>query len=126
MNKLKPILLLTALAALALPPAASAKDGDVRVSGKCTGSSSSKLKLGARDGRIEAELEVDQNVNGQTWRVKFKRNGKVVRRTKAKTKAPSGSFSVKRRLRDRAGTDRVVGIAKNRATGERCRAKARI
>ena len=84
MKKLRPIVLLTALATLALPLAlpvvAPAKDGDVRVSGRCTGSSSSKLKLGARDRGIEAEFEVDQKVSGQTWRVKFKRGGKVVRR----------------------------------------------
>ena len=130
MKKLKPIALLTALAALALPLAspvvAPAKDGDVRVSGKCTGSSSSKLKLGARDGGIEAEFEVDQNVSGQTWRVKFKRGGKIIRRAKATTKAPSGSFSLERRLPNRSGKDHVVGIAKNRATGERCRAGATI
>jgi hypothetical protein len=80
MKKLRPIVLLTALALpLALPVVAPAKDGDVRVSGRCTGS-----------------------------------------------KAPSGSFSLERHLRNRSGKDHVVGVTKNRVAAERCRAGAPI
>ena len=126
MTKIKTLLQLAALAALALAPAAAAKDGDVRATGTCTGASSSKIKLGARDGGIEAELEVDENRNGSTWRVKLKDNSKLAFKGKATTHAPSGSFSIERRIDDLAGSDRVVGIAKNRQSGERCQAGATI
>ncbi len=58
------IVALTALALLALGAPAFARNGDVLVRGTCTGSSTSKLKLSAENGRIEAQFEVDQNRNG--------------------------------------------------------------
>ena len=56
------------VAALALSPTALAKDG-VRVSGKCSKASTSKLKLSREDAGTEVEFEVDQNRNGVRWRV---------------------------------------------------------
>ncbi|MBK5117004.1 MAG: hypothetical protein JJE23_08820 [Thermoleophilia bacterium] len=119
--------LTTATAAMALAvPTALAKGDDVRSTGTCTGSSSSKIKAKARDGRLEVEFEVDQNRNGVKWKVRLKDNGKRVFRGNARTKAPSGSFSVERKIRDLSGTDRIKGIGKNPATGERCVAKLKI
>ena len=110
-------------AVLAVAPLASAKGGDkVRVQGVCTKSSTSKLKLGSEDNRIEVEFEVDQNRNGVPWKVTLRRNGALVASTVAKTHAPSGSFSVRRVIFGAHGT--VAATAKR--SGERCTAKATI
>ena len=63
----------------------------------------SKLKLSAEDGGIEVEFEVDQNRNGVPWRVTLRRNGVLVASTVATTRAPSGSFTVRRVVRDNPG-----------------------
>ena len=117
-----------AIAAVAAPAVAPASDSDVvRSAGKCSGSSTSKIKVKPDDGRLEVEFEVDQNKNGVKWKVKLsKDNGKVAFRGSARTKAPSGSFSVEKRIDNQPGADRVKGIGRNPATGERCVAKVRI
>ena len=67
------------VASLALAvPAASAGDGDVIRRGACSGASDWKLKLSPQDGRIEVEFEVDQNVSGDTWRVRIRHQDQVV------------------------------------------------
>jgi hypothetical protein len=81
-------------AALALSPAALAKDG-VRVGGKCSKGSTSKLKLSREDAGTEVEFEVDQNRNGVRWRVVLFRNGSRVASRAAVTRAPSGSFEAR-------------------------------
>ena len=115
-----------AIAAVAAPAVAPANDSDVRSAGKCSGSSTSKIKVKPDDGRLEVEFEVDQNKNGVQWKVRIKDNGKVAFRGSARTKAPSGSFSVEKRIDNQPGSDRVKGIGRNSATGERCVAKVRI
>ena len=110
------------LAALAAVPLAAAKDGDVRVSGRCTKASTAKLKLSEEDGRIEVELEVDQNRNGVRWTVVLRRNGAIVRRATRVTRAPSGSFELRALAANRAGADRFTATATRR--GERCSARA--
>jgi hypothetical protein len=110
--------LLASAAAVAVP-VASAKDGDgVRVRGACTAGSASKLKLSREEGRVEVEFEVDQNRNGVPWKVTLRRNGRVVTSTTAVTRAPSGSFTVRRVV---AG-GRIAAVA-TRAS-ERCSASA--
>jgi hypothetical protein len=99
---------------------ASAKGGDVRAAGKCSGGSVWKLKAGARDGGIETEFEVDSNVNGQVWSVQITDNGVQVFAGNRATVAPSGSFSVERRISNRAGSDSIRATAMNARTGERC------
>jgi hypothetical protein len=105
---------------------ASAKDGDVRVYGTCTAASKTKIKLGLRDGRIEAETEVDSNRNGQRWSVRMRQNGVLVHNGTAITQAPSGSFQVRKILRNNPGTDRVTTVSRNPVTGETCTVTARI
>lgn len=106
---------------------ASAKAGDVRVAGTCTGSgTTTKMKLGLRDGRIESETEVDSNRNGQTWSVRMRQNGVLVHNGTAKTAAPSGSFTVRKNLTNKAGTDTVTAVSRNAATGQTCTVTARI
>jgi len=95
------------------------------VSGTCTGRSSAKLKVKPDDGRLETEFEVDQNRNGVRWRVTLRRNGAVAVRTRATTRAPSGSFSIERRLADGAGGDTISARATS-PSGEVCTARVTI
>jgi len=92
---------------------------------RCTGNSTAKLKSKSDDGRLETEFEVDQNRNGVRWRVSLRRNGAVVVRTSATTRAPSGSFSVERRLANRAGSDTISARAVS-SSGEVCTASVTI
>jgi hypothetical protein len=123
------LILSGAVAALAaLPATAVAKHGGDRgkqVSGHCTKASTSKLKVKPDDGRLETEFEVDQNRNGVRWSVTIRRDGKVAVRTSARTKPPSGSFSVNRRLANGAGRDRISARATS-PSGEVCTASLTI
>jgi hypothetical protein len=110
-----------ALAALAAP--AFAKEGDVRVQGRCTGPSTAKLKLSEENGRIEVEFEVDQNRNGVRWTVVLRRNGLVAAAGAGVTRAPSGSFEFRRLVANRPGAD-VITASARRASGETCTARA--
>jgi hypothetical protein len=101
------------IAAVALPPATAFGKGDPGVlkRSKCSNGATWKLKGGNDDGLIEVEFEVDQNLNGRRWNVVLKRNGTTVFRSVRVTSAPSGSFSVNRRIRGTAGTDRITAVA---------------
>jgi hypothetical protein len=113
---------IAALTAVVAVPGAIAKDGDIRISGKCTAAVTSKLKLSAQDGGIAVEFEVDQNRDGVPWRVTLRRNGSLVTSTTARTRPPSGSFSVRRVITDTRGVaDRVVAVAKG-PNGTKCTA----
>ena len=119
----KPISLLLALFALSLlaVPAALAKGSKhraVRIQGVCTKQSTSKMKLTGEDRGIEVEFEVDQNRNGVPWKVTLRRNGRLVASTTATTRAPSGSFTVRRVV---AG-GRIAAVATR--SSERCSASA--
>jgi len=96
-----------------------------RAAGTCTGRSSATLKVKPRNGRLETEFEVDQNRNGVRWTVRIRRDGKSVVKTRVRTKAPSGSFSVERRLRNPAGRDRIVARATS-PSGEVCKAAVTV
>lgn len=104
--------------------AVTAKDGDIIRTGSCTGRSDWKLKLSPEDGRIEVEFEVDQNRVGRPWNVKLKRDGSVLWKGQRTTRAPSGSFEVRRVVSDRAGRDTIVARATNPNSGEVCRGTA--
>jgi hypothetical protein len=119
---LKILIALTALAAV-LAPTASAKDGDIRRSGSCDGNSSVKIKLSEEDGRIETELEVDQNRTGVRWKVVLRRNGSVVTRASRTTAGRSGSFELRRVLSNGSGADKISGRATS-PSGEVCRVSA--
>jgi hypothetical protein len=113
--------------ALGLPAAANARHGgdgnEVRAAGTCGGDVHSQLKLKARDGGIEAEVEVDHARSGSSWRVTHSQEGRVVWR--GSVRAGSGSFSLARRLRDLAGADRV-GVRASGPRGVTCRAAATL
>lgn len=97
----------------------------VRVAGECTGDSTAKLKVKRDRGRLKTEFEVDQNSGGAVWAVKLSRNGTVVVDTTRTTRAPSGAFSIERRLANGAGPDTVSASATS-PTGEVCTATVTI
>ncbi|HET9324553.1 MAG TPA: hypothetical protein VFO03_11805 [Gaiellaceae bacterium] len=116
----KVIILLTLALAVAFAPSAPAKSGPgVLRQGQCTGGGTWKLKAKRDEARIEVEFEVDQNVVGQRWNVALRRNRTTVFRGVRVTRAPSGSFSVTRRIADRPGRDRIVATAVR--AGRTCR-----
>ncbi|MEA2460824.1 MAG: hypothetical protein QOH90_1001 [Actinomycetota bacterium] len=104
----------------------SAKDGDVRRSGGCTGNSTWKVKLSKDDAGIQTEFEVDQNKAGDKWNVVLKDNGVRYFRDTRTTKAPSGSFTVHKLANDAAGDDVITARAHNLRTDEVCRGRATI
>ncbi len=115
--------LLALTVALVAVPAGMAKDGDIRVRGKCTKASTSKLKLSEEDGRIEVEFEVDQNRNGVRWNVVITQNGKRAARMSRVTKAPSGSFEARIVAPNTSGKD-VFRARATSPSGVVCTAQA--
>lgn len=107
-------------------PAAVGGDDDVRSSGSCTRNSNWKLKLSPDEGRIEVEYEVDQNVNGQKWRVTLRNDGVRFFSGRRTTQPPSGSFEVRRLTGNGPGADRITARARNLSTDELCRGSASI
>jgi len=119
-------LLGTALVAgtlLAIPAPTMARSSDIIRTGNCSGAADWKLKVGREDTGLKVEFEVDQNRNGQVWRVRISDNGVLRYSGLRTTKAPSGSFTVNRTIRNMAGSDTVVARARNVNTGQLCVAK---
>jgi hypothetical protein len=112
-------LLAAAVAVPALPAAAS--HDDVRRQGSCSGRTDWKLKASPEDGRIEVEGEIDSNRVGQTWRWRLVHNGSLSARGTKTTRAPSGSFEVRRVVVNLRGTDKLVFRATNVRSRETCR-----
>jgi hypothetical protein len=117
----------TALATLgtAAPALASGGDDVVR-RGSCTRSTDWKVKVGPDDGRLEVEGEIDSNRNGQSWSWRIVHNGSVSAHGTRVTRAPSGSFEVRRMLVNLRGTDTVTFRARNPRSGEVCRGTVRL
>lgn len=112
-----------ALALLVFAPGAFAgsdKSPVVMKTGKCSGSSTWKLKTKLDNGRLETEFEVDQNRVGRRWRVTLVQNGRTVFSVVKRTVAPSGSFEARKLLSNAPGADRIVGKARALAGGETC------
>ena len=126
--KTRTVLAALTLSTLALPLAAMApatashgKAGAVRTHGGCGGAAVWKMKAKPDNGRIELEAEVDSNHVGQVWDWTIKHNGNVSAKGSSTTHGVSGSFTVARRMANRAGTDNFVFRAERRATGAVCR-----
>lgn len=109
-----------------MAPAAVAGNDDVRRRGMCSGSSTWKLKVGTDDGMLDGEYEVDQNVNGQAWRVRLWHDGELFKTVRKTTQAPSGSFEVDFRTPNHSGTDAFRARARNLGTGEICKGSLRF
>ncbi len=105
---------------------AEAKSRVVSAKAHCTTTHTiGALKAKSSNGRIEVELEVDSNRNGQRWTYTLKRNGVLQASGARLTLAPSGSFTVTKRVTNAAGVDRIVAVARNARTGEVCTATVR-
>ncbi|HEX7471484.1 MAG TPA: hypothetical protein VF323_00240 [Candidatus Limnocylindrales bacterium] len=117
-----------ALGAFAAPAATLAKGGApvISVKGTCSIHSTARLKAKHDGSRIEVEFEVDQNRNNRTWNVRLWDDGHRVFAGARKTLAPSGSFTVRRLIPNRAGLDTIVARAVNITTGESCRATLKV
>lgn len=119
--------LFSATPSIASTPGPTSGGGDdVRLAGTCSASSTSKLKAKLDDGQIEVEWEVDSNVVGQTWNVALADNGTTFFKGQRVTKAPSGSFTVRRFTSNQPGVDKITARAKNPGTLELCTAKLTI
>lgn len=118
--------LATAVILVSAVPAAAGDGREVIRTGNCSRASDWKLKVKPDDGRIETEYEVDQNRVGQRWRVVLRRDGVVFFRAIRTTRAPSGSFEVEVRPRNRPGRDRITARAVNLRSGEVCRGAATL
>ncbi|NUR10042.1 MAG: hypothetical protein HOQ45_23935 [Nocardioidaceae bacterium] len=100
---------------------AMAASGDKIRRGDCTGSTNWRLKVGPESGRLETEGQIDSRHNGQTWNWRLWHNGSISYRGTKTTKAPSGSFEVRRLLVNLKGTDTITFRARNPRSGEVCR-----
>ena len=107
-------------------PAEASGGNDVVKRGNCARTTDWKLKVGPDDGRLEVEGEIDSNRNGQTWTWLIRHNGSVSARGTKTTRAPSGSFEVRRVLVNLSGVDTIVFRATNTRNGEVCRGVVRF
>ena len=115
---MKPLVVLLGIVAAVLlvaarPPVAAAKDGqgDVRASGVCGNGARSELRLRGRDGEIEVRFEVDHARPAVSWRVALVHERRIAWKGAPRTGRSSGSFEVRRVLRDLPGADTVSAQA---------------
>ena len=113
------LVLAVAIPVMSAGPAQASGD-EVRRTGTCTVRAEVKIKAKHDDGLIEIEAEVDSNRNGQVWRWSIRHNGDLSFVGRARTVAPSGSFTVERRALNAAGIDAFKFRAKHRASGQVC------
>jgi hypothetical protein len=106
---------------LATPASAHSGGGGVRTGGTCSAVAHWTLKAKHDAGQIEVEGEVDTNRAGQHWTWRIVDNATIVRTGSSTTTPPSGSFTVSRRIGNRAGIDHLVFRAVRPATGQVCR-----
>ena len=126
-GRLAAAVLATAAIAAVTAPAAQAKGGDDVVRrGSCSGATDWKVKVGPDDGKLEVEGEIDSNHVGQTWRWRLVHDGSTAGRGSRTTKAPSGSFEVRRLVGNHAGTDGITFRARNVKSNELCVGKVRF
>lgn len=114
---------------LAIPTSAVADDGphkDVRVRGSCTGSSESRLRVRAEDGRLRIEFRIDADRRYGAWAIVLLRERRIVFRG---TLTPAGgggpALELRRTIADWPGTNTVAVRASTR-TGQSCRATATV
>lgn len=125
--RLRPAVLLLALAALlALPAVASADDDpQMRKVGSCTGTSRIVLELEADDGRIDVELEVRTRSRTRAWRVVLVHERRVVFQRFVRPRSGRRTVKLEMTVPDWFGRNTLVA----RATGpglETCRVTATL
>ena len=111
------VLALAAVAILVAVDSAAARSlkdggGEVRVAGSCSGTTSSKLRLRARDGALELEFELEHSRPRALWRVAIvPRAARRLGGERSRASLAGGAFELDRRLPDLAGTDAVTVTA---------------
>jgi len=108
---------------VAVSAPAEAKTRVVSARAHCTTTHTiGSLKAKNSNGLIEVEFAIDSNRNGQRWTYTIRRNGTLKASGSRLTLAPSGSFTVAKRINNAVGVDKIVAVAKNSRTGEVCSA----
>ncbi len=115
---------LFAVPAVAAP--AQAQGGDAVSNSAACATGTIKVKAKVDDGALEVEGEVDTNRVGQTWNWRIVRNGTIAAKGSKVTAAPSGSFSVNRRIANPAGQDTIKFRAVRPATGTACSVSVQV
>ena len=115
---------LFAVPAVATP--AQAQGGDAVSNSAACATGTIKVKAKVDDGALEVEGEVDTNRVGQTWNWRIVRNGTIAAQGSKVTAAPSGSFSVNRRIANPAGQDTIKFRAVRPATGKVCSVSVQV
>lgn len=116
--------LVVVLVALAAPASAG---GDARRRGDCAGGPGDyELRVGRVDrATLRVRFRIDDVDPGEAWQIFVSDNGvRVVSMTK--TSNAEGQIRIRRRIRDRAGTDRVVASGLNVVDGTTCRGTIRF
>lgn len=115
------------VAVLVVSAAPASADGDARRRGDCVGGPGDyELRVGRVDRTtLRIRFRIDDVDPGDAWQIFVSDNGvRVVSRTK--TSNAEGQVRIRRRIRDRAGTDRVVASGLNVVDGTTCRGTVRF
>jgi hypothetical protein len=96
-----------------------------RVSGTCGGGVRSTLELKAGHGAIAVEFAARGARRDSAWRVTLSQEGRVEWRGTARARGGSGTFRVRRDIRDLEGADRV-SVRASGPGGVSCRATATL
>src|SRR5262245_2563736 len=113
---LKAMLIGALLLVLVLPAMAAADEGDdVRVTGRCTGTSDARLRLQREDGSIRVELEIETRARLAPWRVILVHERRIALRKSLRTGASNRRVRLRTTVPDWFGADTIVV----RATGPR-------
>lgn len=112
---------------IAAAPTASAAPAlvDREAEGTCSAGSRWNLEVETEHRGLKADFDLDTSASGQTWKLRLKHKGKLVAKVNRVTDR-DGEIDYQRMLPNRPGTDKVVVKAKNRVTGEKCKAVVRI
>jgi hypothetical protein len=122
---LLPAALAVGLFGMVAPAQASTKPAAV-VNGTCSKGSLSNLQVQREDnGTLSIDFGVDMSTHtsGVNWVVKVTDNRSMVFRGTSVT-ISDGSFSVSKAIAPKTGTNHIVAIARNPATGETCKIRA--
>jgi hypothetical protein len=115
--------------ALLVPTVASAGDGgdDARRRGSCSGGPGEyRLRVRRGDDRtLRIRFRIDDVDPGETWQLFLSRDGVRVA-TWTRRASDGGDVRVRRRIRDRAGRDRIAAAGVNAHDGTSCGGAVRI
>ena len=90
-------------------------------------SSEWRVRIKVRNDRFRVKFQVDSDVVGQAWSYSVLDNGTEILSGTKVTHAPSGDFTVQRKVRGSApGGHDVTATAENAESGETCEAAAAV